>query len=89
MDTEQRNKAIAEQRKARYEADFDPGHNPDRMPPPDARLAAAAEYAAFQLGQINRKLDRLITAAERLAGGQPDPRPFSQIKADREAKRRA
>ena len=89
MDIEQRNKAIQEQRKAGYEADFDPGLTPEQMISPEARLAAAAEYAAFQLGQINRKLDRLIVAAERLAGSQPDPRPFSQIKAEREAKRKA
>jgi hypothetical protein len=29
------------------------------MPDP-SRLATAAEYTAFQLDQINRKLDRLI-----------------------------
>ncbi|HLN37631.1 MAG TPA: hypothetical protein VK337_07600 [Xanthobacteraceae bacterium] len=80
--------AISERRKALYRADFEPQHLPDKAPPPDARLAAAGEYAAFQLGQINHKLDRLIAAVERLAGSQPDPRPFSQIKAEREAKRR-
>lgn len=71
-----------------YEADFEPGHLAGQEGSTDARLAAAAEYAAFQLGQINRKLDRLTAAVERLAGSQPDPRPFSQIKAEREAKRR-
>jgi hypothetical protein len=65
MDIEERNRAISEQRKTRYQSDFDPGHTPERTPPADARLAAAAEYAAFQLGQINRKLDRLIAAVER------------------------
>jgi hypothetical protein len=30
------------------------------------RLALAAEYAAYQLGQINRKLERLIEAAEQI-----------------------
>jgi len=87
-DIEERNRHIAEQRRAFYSADFNPHHTPENMPPPDARLAAAAEYAAFQLGQINRKLDRFIAAAERLAGSQPDPRPFSQIKAEREANRK-
>jgi hypothetical protein len=72
-----------------YETDFDPGHTPERTPNADARLAAAVEYAAFQLGQINRKLDSLTAAVERLAGSQPDPRPFSQIKAEREAKKKA
>lgn len=79
--------STSERRKALYEADFQPQHAPDRTPPPDARLAAAAEYAAYQLGQINRKLDRLIAATETLAKKQPDLRPFSQIKAEREAKR--
>jgi len=89
MDAEERNKAISGQRKARYETDFDPGHTPERAPPADLRLAIAAEYAAFQLGQINRKLDRLIAAAERIAGEQPDPRPFSQRKAERDQGRKA
>jgi len=72
---------------ARYEAEFEPVAHPVDQPPAAAeRLAEAAEYAAFQLGQINRKLDRLIGAVERLAGSQPDPRPFSQIKAAHQAK---
>lgn len=63
------------------------GLTPERTAPADTRLAEAAEYAAYQLGQINQKLDRLTAAVERLAGGQPDPRPFSQIKQERQAKR--
>jgi hypothetical protein len=38
--------------------------------PPDTSSrqgARAAEYAAAQLGQINRKLDKLIEAIDRLA----------------------
>jgi hypothetical protein len=53
-----------ERRKAYYEADFNPGYPRGTVPPPDARMAGAAEYAAYQLGQINRKLDRLIEALE-------------------------
>lgn len=68
---EERNQQILAQRKARYEAEFDSGQLPERIIPPDARLATAAEYAAFQLGQINQKLDRLIAAAERIAGSHP------------------
>jgi hypothetical protein len=33
----------------------------------DMRTAHASEYAAYQLGQISRKLDRLIEAIEKLA----------------------
>ena len=32
------------------------------QPSPEMRTAAAAEYAAYQLGQINRKLDKIIAA---------------------------
>jgi hypothetical protein len=40
------------------------------MPPQhisDRRAAHAAEYSAYQLGQISKKLDRLIEAIEKLA----------------------
>jgi hypothetical protein len=33
----------------------------------EKRLAVATEYAAYQLGQINLKLDRLIAAIEAAA----------------------
>lgn len=47
--------------------DFIPPYSRMHMPEPDARAAAAAEYTAYQLGQINRKLDRLIVAIEMIA----------------------
>jgi hypothetical protein len=53
--------AFATRRKAYLEQDFDPGYYPSSMPL-DIRLALAAEYAAYQLGQINRKLDRLLVS---------------------------
>jgi len=58
--------AFATRRKGYLEQDFDPGYYPSSMPL-DIRLSRAAEYAAHQLGQINRKLDRLVEAAERIA----------------------
>jgi hypothetical protein len=61
---EERNRALAASRKAIMEADFDPGHTLDHVPLRDERLATAAEYAAYQLGQINRKLDKLIAALQ-------------------------
>lgn len=88
MDQVERDQEIAERRKARWDADFALSFAPDKAPPADVRLAFATEYAAYQLGQINRKLDRLIAAAERLADSQPDPRPFSRIKAEREQNRK-
>jgi hypothetical protein len=33
----------------------------------DRRTARATEYSAYQLGQISKKLDRLIEAIEKLA----------------------
>jgi hypothetical protein len=57
---------LAERRKSYVEQDFDPGYYPSSMPL-DIRLSRAAEYAAYQLGQINRKLERLVAAAERIA----------------------
>jgi hypothetical protein len=57
-------KVMADRRKAMMEGDFNPGYSPTHMPQPDVRLATAAEYAAYQLGQINRKLDKLIAALE-------------------------
>jgi hypothetical protein len=54
-----------EQRKEFYSKDFEAQYEMIGMPPPpDIRLADAVEYAAFQLGQINRKLDKLIAALE-------------------------
>jgi hypothetical protein len=58
--------AFATRRKTYLEQDFDPGYYPSSMPL-DIRLSRAAEYAAYQLDQINRKLDRLVEAAERIA----------------------
>jgi hypothetical protein len=52
------------QRKEFYSKDFEAYYETIDTPPPDIRLADAAEYAAFQLGQINRKLDKLIAALQ-------------------------
>jgi hypothetical protein len=57
---EERDQLLHERWQARMEKEFHPGHTPEQTPEPDVRLAIAAEYAAFQLGQINRKLDKLV-----------------------------
>ena len=44
----------------RMTSDYAPLHHPSIAVPPEQRLANAAEYAAFQLGQINRNLDLLV-----------------------------
>jgi hypothetical protein len=64
MDTNERNRQLADRRKAMMEGDFNPGYTPEHTPSPEARLATAVEYAAYQLGQINRKLDKVIAALE-------------------------
>ena len=48
------------------ERDFEPGYS---SMPFDMRLTLAVEYAAYQLGQINRRLDQLIDAGERKPPG--------------------
>jgi hypothetical protein len=57
---EERDQLIHERWRARMQNEFNPGHTPEQTPEPDVRLAIAAEYAAFQLGQINRTLDKLV-----------------------------
>jgi hypothetical protein len=56
----ERDDIIHERWRARMENDFAPHHTPEQTPDPSVRLAIAAEYAAFQLGQINRKLDKIV-----------------------------
>jgi hypothetical protein len=67
-DSDKDEEALTSRRKLYMDQDFDPGHC---SMPFDMRLALAAEYAAYQLGQINRKLERLIEAAEQIGGSRP------------------
>jgi hypothetical protein len=57
--------------KAEMEADFLPDPSPDTLSQVDRRMANAAEYVAYHLGQIDKKLDRLITLLEASAQKQP------------------
>ena len=50
--------------KADMEADFLPDPSPDTLSQVDRRMANAAEYIAYHLGQIDKKLDRLIALLE-------------------------
>jgi hypothetical protein len=50
--------------KANMEADFLPDPSPDTLSQVDRRMANAAEYIAYHMGQIDKKLDRLITLLE-------------------------
>jgi hypothetical protein len=56
-----------------FEADFLPLIRHDQTQGAEERIAYANEYAAFQLGQINLKLGRLIDLMERSATAQPAP----------------
>jgi len=58
----ERDEVIHERWRSRMENDFASHHTPEQTPDPSVRPAMAAEYAAFQLGQINRKLDTMIEA---------------------------
>jgi hypothetical protein len=62
ISTAERNRAAARW-KEMMEKDFDLDYVPGRdEPSPEMRTATAVEYAAYQLGQINRKLDKIIAA---------------------------
>jgi hypothetical protein len=43
------------------------GYTPSSIPDPSIRVANAAEYAAYQLGHISQKLDKLIAAVQAVA----------------------
>jgi hypothetical protein len=50
--------------RASMEADFLPQPSPDTLSQVDRRMANAAEYIAYHLGQMDKKLDRLIALLE-------------------------
>jgi len=58
--------------RARYDAffgaDFMPLIRHEQTQGADGRIAYAAEFAAFQLGQIDKKLGRLIELMEKQQG---------------------
>ena len=65
-DSDKDEEALATRCKLYMERDFEPGYS---SMPFDVRLTLAVEYAAYQLGQINRRLDQLIDAGERKPPG--------------------
>lgn len=48
----------------RMNDDFLPEPSPDTLSQVDRRITNAAEYIAYHLGQIDKKLDRLIALLE-------------------------
>jgi hypothetical protein len=59
--------------KAAMEGDFLPEPSPDTLSQVDPRMANAAEYIAYHLGQIDRKLDRLIVLLDDAARARREP----------------
>jgi hypothetical protein len=59
MDMRERNSQMHHHKRQEMEGDFVPFYPPESPVTAEMRLAIAAEYAAFQLGQINRKLTAL------------------------------
>jgi hypothetical protein len=57
--------AIQNQYAALFSGDFMPVIRHDQTQGSEARVAYAAEFAAFQLGQIDKKLGRLVELMER------------------------
>lgn len=58
------NDPVRSRYEAFFEADFMPLIRHQETQSADHRMAYAAEFAAFQLGQIDRKLGRLIELLE-------------------------
>ena len=56
--------AIKDRVRASMDAEFLPDPSPDTLSQVDRRMANAAEYIAYHLGQIDNKLDRLIALLE-------------------------
>jgi hypothetical protein len=62
--------------RASMESDFLPEPSPDTLSQVDRRMAHAAEYVAYRLGQIDNKLGRLVTLLEAFVGeSRPSPAP--------------
>ena len=64
--------ATRESVRAAMESDFLPEPSPDTLSQVDRRMAHAAEYVAYRLGQIDNKLGRLVALLEAFVGeGKP------------------
>jgi hypothetical protein len=55
-------------RKEIMEADFDPFITREHVPKAEDRIASAVEYAAYQLGQMNRNLAKLVDLLQKREG---------------------
>jgi hypothetical protein len=57
--------AIRDRYRTLFAGPFAPSIRYEQMPGTDERVAYAVEFAAFRLGQIDEKLERLIEIMER------------------------
>jgi hypothetical protein len=62
---DQSSDAIRDRYRAFLDNSFMPNIRHEQMPGADERVAYAAEFAAYRLGQIDEKLGRLIEIMER------------------------
>ncbi|MGO8778795.1 MAG: hypothetical protein ACLQKK_07770 [Rhodomicrobium sp.] len=62
MQIDERNERLKAMMHDRLQGDFIPFYPPENRPKAEDRIAIAVEYIAFQMGQMNNKLDMLIEA---------------------------
>ena len=63
---EDRKHLVRERWNSFMRGEFDPWNLPPHTPRGEDRMIAAVEYAAYQLGEINQRLARLIDLTEEL-----------------------
>jgi hypothetical protein len=62
---------MSEETRRRMNEDFLPEPSSSALSQNDGRMTDAAEYIAYHLGQIDKKLDRLIAILEASASKKP------------------
>ena len=65
------NDEMSEDIRRRMDEDFLPAPSSSALSQNDGRMTDAAEYIAYHLGQIDKKLDRLIAILEASATSKP------------------
>jgi hypothetical protein len=65
--------ATRDRLRAEMEAEYLPDPSADTLSQADRRMANAAEYVAYHLGQIDKKLGRLVTLLEASAKDRTEP----------------
>jgi hypothetical protein len=63
---EEHKRAVRDRWNRYMRGEFDPWNLPPHTPRADDRMLAAMEYCAYQLGEINQQLGRLMDLTEEL-----------------------